>query len=190
MANNTKTSKSAFIRTLKIDASKIEIDHTPTYWTSGDVTATITWNDTTYIHQYSKNNVDWVTVTGDSTDVVFGSNGILYARYSDGVAHSDPVEHKIEEKKDKVSHLKNNDYKISYKDEEYVTKNSQNNDSTINKRNIISIKNNNNEKSALDIESKLNDISNKEWEEIKTMAMRLKRILMLELVLTIYLKMV
>ena len=81
-----------------------------------------------------------------------------------------------------------NDYKISYKDEEYVTKNSQNNDSTINKRNIISIKNNNNEKSALDIESKLNDISNKEWEEIKTMAMRLKRILMLELVLTIYLK--
>lgn len=77
---------------------------------------------------------------------------------------------KIEEKKDKVSHQKNNDYKISYKDEEYVTKNSQNNDSTINKRNIISIKNNNNEKSALAIESKLNDISNKEWEEIKTMA--------------------
>ena len=96
VANNTKTSKSAFIRTLKIDASKIEIDHTPTYWTSGDVTATITWNDTTYIHQYSKNNVDWVTATGDSTDVVFGSNGILYARYSDGVGHSDPVEHKIE----------------------------------------------------------------------------------------------
>ena len=53
---------------------------------------------------------------------------------------------------------------------EYVTKNSQNNDSTINKRNIISIKNNNNEKSALAIETKLNDISNKEWEEIKTMA--------------------
>lgn len=77
---------------------------------------------------------------------------------------------KIDEKKDKVSRQKNNDYKISYKDEEYVTKNSQNNDSTINKRNIISIKNNNNEKSALDIESKLNDISNKEWEEIKTMA--------------------
>ena len=76
---------------------------------------------------------------------------------------------KIEEKKDKVSRQKNNDYKISYKDEEYVTKNSQNNDSTINKRNIISIKNNNNEKSALAIESKLNDISNKEWEEIKTM---------------------
>ena len=97
---------------------------------------------------------------------------------------------KIDEKKDKVSRQKNNDYKISYKDEEYVTKNSQNKDSTINKRNIISIKNNNNEKSALDIESKLNDISNKEWEEIKTMAMRLKRILMLELVLTIYLKMV
>ena len=97
---------------------------------------------------------------------------------------------KIEEKKHKVSRQKNNDYKISYKDEEYVTKNSQNNDSTINKRNIISIKNNNNEKSALDIESKLNDISNKKWEEIKTMAMRLKRILMLELVLTIYLKMV
>ena len=97
---------------------------------------------------------------------------------------------KIEEKKDKVSRQKNNDYKISYKDEEYVTKNSQNNDSTINKRNIISIKNNNNEKSALDIESKLNDISNKEWEEIKTMAMRLKRIFIMELVLTIYLKMV
>lgn len=97
---------------------------------------------------------------------------------------------KIEEKKDKVSRQKNNDYKISYKDEEYVTKNSQNNDSTINKRNIISIKNNNNEKSALDIESKLNDISNKEWEEIKTMAMRLKRIFIMGLVLTIYLKMV
>ena len=97
---------------------------------------------------------------------------------------------KIEEKKDKVSRQKNNDYKISYKDEEYVTKNSQNNDSTINKWNIISIKNNNNEKSALDIESKLNDISNKKWEEIKTMAMRLKRIFIMELVLTIYLKMV
>ena len=97
---------------------------------------------------------------------------------------------KIEEKKDKVSRQKNNDYKISYKDEEYVTKNSQNNDSTINKWNIISIKNNNNEKSALAIETKLNDISNKEWEEIKTMAMRLKRIFIMELVLTIYLKMV
>ena len=36
----------------------------------------------------------------------------------------------------------------------------------------------------------LNDISNKEWEEIKTMAMRLKRIFIMELVLTIYLKMV
>ena len=97
---------------------------------------------------------------------------------------------KIEEKKHKVSRQKNNDYKISYKDEEYVTKNSQSNDITINKRNIISIKNNNNEKSALDIESKLNDISNKKWEEIKTMAMRLKRIFIMELVLTIYLKMV
>ena len=97
---------------------------------------------------------------------------------------------KIEEKKDKISCQKNNDYKISYKDEEYVTKNSKNNDSTINKRNIISVKNNNNEKSALAIESKLNDISNKEWEEIKTMAMRLKRIFIMELVLTIYLKMV
>lgn len=77
---------------------------------------------------------------------------------------------KIEEKQDKSSSQKNNDYKISYKDEEYITKNSHNNDSTINKRNIISVKNNDNEKSALAIESKLNDISNKEWEEIKNMA--------------------
>lgn len=96
VANNVKTSKSAFIKTLKIDASKIEINHEPTYWTSGDVTATITWNDTKYIHQYSKNNIDWTTATGDNTDVIFTANGTLYARYSDGVGHSDPVEHQIE----------------------------------------------------------------------------------------------
>ena len=97
VANNTVTSKSAFTRTLKIDASAITITHTPTEWTNQDVTATINWSgDTTYIHQYSTDKENWTTVTGETTDVIFSANGILYARYSDGVGHSDPVEHKIE----------------------------------------------------------------------------------------------
>lgn len=97
VANNTVTSKSAFTRTLKIDASAITIIHTPTEWTNQDVTATINWSgDTTYIHQYSTDKENWTTVTGETTDVIFSANGILYARYSDGVGHSDPVEHKIE----------------------------------------------------------------------------------------------
>lgn len=97
VANNTVTSKSAFTRTLKIDASAITITHTPTEWTNQNVLATINWSgDTRYIHQYSLDGENWTTVTGETTNVEFSANGILYARYSDGVGHSNSVEHKIE----------------------------------------------------------------------------------------------
>lgn len=97
VANNVIVSQSAFAKTLKIDASKITITHTPTEWTNKDVTAVIDWSgDETYYHEYSLDNKNWTRVATAKTEVIFSQNGILYARYSDGVGHSDPIIEKIE----------------------------------------------------------------------------------------------
>lgn len=92
VANNSVTSKSSFTKTLKIDATKITVTHTPTDWTNQNVTATIDWSgDTKYYHEYSLDNKNWTRSTEAKTEVIFTANGTLYARYSDGVGHSDPV---------------------------------------------------------------------------------------------------
>lgn len=96
IVNNRETSESAFTTTKKIGESAIEITYAPEKWVNTEVIATIKWNDTTYKHEYSTNNIDWVTATDAETDVTFTENGILYARYFDGRGYSDTVEHKIE----------------------------------------------------------------------------------------------
>lgn len=68
------------------------------------------------------------------------------------------------------SNEEKNTYTINYKEEVYVTKNSKNVESTKSKRNIIKISNDKNEDAASSIETKLNLISDKQWEEIKNMA--------------------
>ena len=73
-------------------------------------------------------------------------------------------------KKDNNSDEEKNTYIINYEEEVYTTKNSQNTESTKSKRNIIKITNDNNKDAASSIETKLNSISDKQWEEIKNMA--------------------
>lgn len=61
-------------------------------------------------------------------------------------------------------------YVINYKEETYTTKNKEGIENTNNKRNIITIENKNDTNAASLIENKLNEISNKMWEDIKSTA--------------------
>ena len=64
----------------------------------------------------------------------------------------------------------NSSYVINYKEETYVTKNKEGIENTNSKRNVITIENKNDVNAASLIENKLNEISNKMWEEIKSTA--------------------
>lgn len=61
-------------------------------------------------------------------------------------------------------------YTINYKEENYTTKNKDGIENSSSKRNIISVENKYNTNAASLIESKLNEISNKMWEDIKETA--------------------
>ncbi len=61
-------------------------------------------------------------------------------------------------------------YTISYKEETYSTKNKEGTENTNSKRNIITVENEKNTNAASLIENKLNEISNKRWEDIKKAA--------------------
>ena len=63
-----------------------------------------------------------------------------------------------------------NSYTINYKEETYTTKNKEDIENTNNKRNVITIENKNNPNAASLIENKLNEISDKMWEDIKKVA--------------------
>ena len=61
-------------------------------------------------------------------------------------------------------------YVINYKEETYATKNKEGIENTNSKRNVITVENKNDVNAASLIENKLNEISNKMWEEIKSTA--------------------
>ena len=74
------------------------------------------------------------------------------------------------QKNDSKDDEKKNSYVITYEDEEYTTKNKDDVENTKSKRNIVRVKNENHSDAANLIENKLNEISDKNWVEIKKTA--------------------
>ena len=96
--------------------------------------------------------------------ILFATNKIIINNNS----NQDKINNKTND--DNQSKEDENSYTISYKEETYSTKNKEGIENTNSKRNVITIENKINPNAASLIERKLNEISDKMWEEIKNMA--------------------
>ena len=85
-------------------------------------------------------------------------------------SNQDKINNKTNNNNQSKEEENTNSYTINYKEETYTTKNKEDIENTNNKRNVITIENKNNPNAASLIENKLNEISDKMWEEIKNMA--------------------
>ena len=92
---NKKESKTATVKTSSLDSSLISISATPTTLTSGDVTATITYNSK-FHKEYSTDGTNYISLTnGNTKELIIKANLTIYARLTDGKNYSDVVTYEV-----------------------------------------------------------------------------------------------
>ena len=92
---NKKESKTVTVKTSSLDSSLISISINPTTLTSGDVTATITYNSK-FHKEYSTDGTNYISLTnGNTKELIIKANLTIYARLTDGKNYSDVVTYEV-----------------------------------------------------------------------------------------------
>lgn len=92
---NKKESKTVTVKTSSLDSSLINISINPTTLTSGDVTATITYNSK-FHKEYSTDGTNYISLTnGNTKELLIKANLTIYARLTDGKNYSDVVTYEV-----------------------------------------------------------------------------------------------
>lgn len=92
---NQKESKTVTVKTSSLDSSLISISATPTTLTSGDATATITYNSK-FHKEYSTDGTNYISLTnGNTKELIIKANLTIYARLTDGKNYSDVVTYEV-----------------------------------------------------------------------------------------------
>ena len=92
---NKKESKTVTVKTSSLDSSLISISATPTTLTSGDATATITYNSK-FHKEYSTDGTNYISLTnGNTKELIIKANLTIYARLTDGKNYSDVVTYEV-----------------------------------------------------------------------------------------------
>ena len=92
---NKKESKTVTVKTSSLDSSLISISINPTTLTSGDVTATITYNSK-FHKEYSTDGTNYISLTnGNTKELIVRANLTIYARLTDGKNYSDVVTYEV-----------------------------------------------------------------------------------------------
>lgn len=92
---NKKESKTVTVKTSSLDSSLISISINPTTLTSGDVTATITYNSK-FHKEYSTDGTNYISLTnGNTKELIIKANLTIYARLTDGKNYSDAVTYEV-----------------------------------------------------------------------------------------------
>ena len=92
---NKKESKTVTVKTSSLDSSLISVSINPTTLTSGDVTATITYNSK-FHKEYSTDGTNYISLTnGNTKELIVKANLTIYARLTDGKNYSDVVTYEV-----------------------------------------------------------------------------------------------
>ena len=92
---NKKESKTVTVKTSSLDSSLISVSINPTTLTSGDVTATITYNSK-FHKEYSTDGTNYINLTnGNTKELIVRANLTIYARLTDGKNYSDVVTYEV-----------------------------------------------------------------------------------------------
>ena len=92
---NKKESKTVTVKTSSLDSSLISVSINPTTLTSGDVTATITYNSK-FHKEYSTDGTNYISLTnGNTKELIVRANLTIYARLTDGKNYSDVVTYEV-----------------------------------------------------------------------------------------------
>lgn len=92
---NKKESKTVTVKTSSLDSGLISVSINPTTLTSGDVTATITYNSK-FHKEYSTDGTNYISLTnGNTKELIIKANLTIYARLTDGKNYSDVVTYEV-----------------------------------------------------------------------------------------------
>ena len=92
---NKKESKTVTVKTSSLDSGLISVSINPTTLTSGDVTATITYNSK-FHKEYSTDGTNYISLTnGNTKELIVRANLTIYARLTDGKNYSDVVTYEV-----------------------------------------------------------------------------------------------
>ena len=92
---NKKESKTVTVKTSSLDSGLISVSINPTTLTSGDVTATITYNSK-FHKEYSTDGTNYISLTnGNTKELIVKANLTIYARLTDGKNYSNVVTYEV-----------------------------------------------------------------------------------------------